>query len=436
MKLLVVSSAFPPIAGPESSHTKALCEEFARRGVELHLLTSAVRAQDLPASPSYHIHPVIRVWNWWSLPLIIRLAKQIRPQVILLIYIDWIYNFHAAITLLPTLVKWLLPGTSCVTQFENENGRAGNAPVRRKRYHYVKSAAHLLVGSRDESYGTLLRDSDAIITLSERHLDGLARADGVLRSKAVVIPAPSLVTPLPGANSELKAEGRARLKADDDTLVLVFFGYVYPSKGLDILLRGVALLKGRLEGSPRVQLVVLGCIADPDLATKLPRLQAELNLCDDIVWLGYQDDLAASMYLRAADVAVLPFADGVRLNNSSFAVCASHGLPIVTTRGESLELPFRDADNVLLCSPGSAVAIADAVEKLTVSSALRERLCRGSLELADTVFSWERIMGTTLEILQPRDVPRSWRAVMRRPADHNCCPGKLEAAHDREILPR
>ena len=44
-----------------------------------------------------------------------------------------------------------------------------------------------------------------------------------------------------------------------------------------------------------------------------------------------------TLYLCAADICVLPFNVGVRLNNSSFAAAAAHGLPIVTTRGEMLE---------------------------------------------------------------------------------------------------
>ena len=43
------------------------------------------------------------------------------------------------------------------------------------------------------SYGTLLRDSSHIITLSARHLDAFAMAYPPVRTKAVIIPAPSFV---------------------------------------------------------------------------------------------------------------------------------------------------------------------------------------------------------------------------------------------------
>ena len=45
--------------------------------------------------------------------------KVYRPDVVLLLYIGWVYHRHSMITLLPTICKTILPGIPCVTQFEN-----------------------------------------------------------------------------------------------------------------------------------------------------------------------------------------------------------------------------------------------------------------------------------------------------------------------------
>ena len=99
-------------------------------------------------------------------------------------------------------------------------------------------------------------------------------------------------------------------------------------------------------------------------------------------------------------ICVLPFNDGVRLNNSSFAVAASHGLPIVTTLGDSLESPFLDGENVRLCLPKNPVALAAAITELAHSPDMRKRLAAGARRLAESHFSWDRTIDATLRTFQ------------------------------------
>ena len=119
-----------------------------------------------------------------------------------------------------------------------------------------------------------------------------------------------------------------------------------------------------------------------------------------MAWLGYCEDEAASLYLQAADICILPFNDGVRLNNSSFAVAAAHGLPIITTRGDSLEGPFRDGENVRLCRPRDAGSLPAAITELIGSPEICTRLAAGSLTLAADYFSWKRVTDATLTVLE------------------------------------
>jgi glycosyltransferase involved in cell wall biosynthesis len=145
--------------------------------------------------------------------------------------------------------------------------------------------------------------------------------------------------------------------------------------------------------------VVLGRLARPNYLPELRQLTRSLGLDGNVIWSGYYptDSDLASVYLKAADACVLPFDDGVMLNRSSFAGAVAHGLPTITTRGEILENPFKDGENVLLCKPMDPASLAAAIERLMNDRDLRMRLSSGAMSLAREWFSWERAIDRTLE---------------------------------------
>ena len=96
------------------------------------------------------------------------------------------------------------------------------------------------------------------------------------------------------------------------------------------------------------------------------------------------------MYLCSADVCVLPFEEGVQLNNSSFVAAAAHGLPIITTRGAMVEAPFMHQKNAFLCPPQKPEVMAAAIETLMDQPDLRQHLRVGALQLVQKWFSWDR----------------------------------------------
>jgi glycosyltransferase involved in cell wall biosynthesis len=189
-----------------------------------------------------------------------------------------------------------------------------------------------------------------------------------------------------------------------DAFLLAYFGYLYPNKGVETLLRAFAAVAAR---RPAVRLAVVGGTNEvvlktagrPRYAEDLRDMARDLGVADRVAWTGYvpgdTDDL--SRYLRAADAAVLPYDAGAFLNNSSLAAATAHGLPTVTTRGEVLEKPLVEGENVLLCPPKDPAAVVAAVEALLDSPELRERLRRGALGLAREWFSWDRLLERTLE---------------------------------------
>jgi hypothetical protein len=83
----------------------------------------------------------------------------------------------------------------------------------------------------DYEFGTLLRDSDEVIVLCERHEARLTRFQPAVARKCVSVPAPPMVKMCGAADSGPRRAGQDRLRVTPDDFLLVYFGYIYSNKG-------------------------------------------------------------------------------------------------------------------------------------------------------------------------------------------------------------
>ncbi len=408
MKLLVISAAFPPFRAGESDHALHLCRHLTQHGVDVHLLT---RRMGIPMNSNpFKVYPCIRSWTWSSLPAVAGFLWRCAPDAILLLYTGWIYDDHPMITFLPSFSKRIRPHATFVTQFETmEECYPRSIPTRavRKAVKHWARPEHV-----DYSFGTLLRDSDRIITLSHHHLSHLTQHLPTVTSKCVVIPAPPLIRFCRDDDRTARLRGREKLGVTPHQFLIAYFGYVDPTKGVETLLKAIQIVTN--QGSD-VRLVMVGGGSEYSISSRGKRsevianyqqslrdLITQLGIANKVIWTrGYESDSdEASRHLCAADACVLPFDDGIRLNRSTFAAAAAHGLPIITTKGEILEPPFIDQRNVLLCPPKDPKALAMAIDSLISNPELLQDLRTGALELADHWFSWDKAVALTITTLK------------------------------------
>jgi glycosyltransferase involved in cell wall biosynthesis len=229
----------------------------------------------------------------------------------------------------------------------------------------------------------------------------LSKVNACVTSKSVLIPPPPNMCMRPENNGDAWRHGREMLGVKPDDFLVAYIGYIHAGKGLETLLQAFQRATAHKKN---MQMVMIGgpiAVQSDNPSSYVQEIQAfskTLGIDHKVIWTGSYswDNDEASGYLRAADVCVLPFNTGVHLNNSSFASAVSHGLPIITTRGEVLDQPFIDQKNVLLCPPKNPEAIAAAIEILVDNPNLRQRLRQGALQLAQDWFSWERAVDRTI----------------------------------------
>ena len=403
MKVLVISGAFPPMRVGEAEHVFHLCQRLAGCGLDVHVLT-AKKNQNPAGQFPFQVHPVINDWSW---PDLLRLAMFIRrcsPDAVLLIYTGWIYNHRPMITFAPHVSKVLLPKVPFITQFEAVDKVFIEQPGHLARA--FRKEGKIWAGKKtvDPYYGTLLRDSDRIIVLTDRYRAALAEHFPGINGKSVLIPPPPILHMAPENGRNPRQQGREALGFSRDDFVITYFGLLLPNKGIETLLSAFHNLSRRRSNAKL--LMIGGTVKEPphppDYAEQLAAMAQQLGIDDKITWIrDYpSDSTEASLYLRAADACALPFDDGVVLNRSSFAAAAAHGLPIVTTRGRNLESVFVDRKNVLLCPPKDPAALTAALDLLISNIELRQQLRAGALDLAGEWFSWDKAVARTMEALK------------------------------------
>jgi glycosyltransferase involved in cell wall biosynthesis len=396
VKVLIISAAFPPMKTGDAAHAFHLSQHLSERGLDVHVLTThSNRAADgLP----FKVYPEMQGWAWSDMPHLAKFLRRCAPDAIILVYVGWNYHYHPMVTFAPTLAKKILPRVPFITQFEIDSGAQPHRTsfVSRACLKAVRSVSRGV----DYAFGTLLRDSDRIIVLCEHHRATLVKRWADVTHKSTLIPPPPLIYICPDSDGTVRQRGREKLGVLADDFLLVYFGYLYPSKGVEVLLEAVQKASGR-HGN--VRLAVVGGVPRNFSASyfeEVRSLAERLGIGERVVWTGECscETEEASTYLRASDACVLPFDSGVQLNNSSFASAAAHGLPVITTRHAQLESQFEHERNVLLCPPQDAGALAEAITALMEQRDLRERLRAGAQKLTQEWFSWDKAVERTIAI--------------------------------------
>jgi glycosyltransferase involved in cell wall biosynthesis len=143
-------------------------------------------------------------------------------------------------------------------------------------------------------------------------------------------------------------------------LELLFFGFIRPYKGLDVLLDAM-----RIAADPSIHLTVVGehwgdASALEDAAAALDNVELELR---------YMSDEDAAERFQRADFVVLPYTSATP---SAVASLAYHyDTPIIASRVNGLSEVIVDGETGILVAPNDAAALADAIRNASREQAER-----------------------------------------------------------------
>lgn len=169
-------------------------------------------------------------------------------------------------------------------------------------------------------------------------------------------------------------------------LELLFFGFIRPYKGLDVLVNALAQLD-----DPQVHLTVVG---EPWLPAAELRKHIDAKRAPSIeLHLDYVDDAAAADFFGRADLVVLPY---LSASGSAVAAMAFHyGRPILATRTGGFPDVIDEGETGFLVDPGSVEALVNVIRPLTRA---RLEAMRESVNMRKASFTWDSLAERVVEL--------------------------------------
>jgi glycosyltransferase involved in cell wall biosynthesis len=409
MRIGLISGEYPPMQGGVGDYTHELAKALLDLGHEVHVITRSEcgdegqRTQDRlpPAARGEHVarlnvHPIVPHWGWRSYRRVIDLARRLSIDVLNIQYQAAAYDIRPAINFFPLLAPRLSPKRhpKIVVTFHD------------LKVPYLFPKAGPL---RDWVVTLLARHADAAIVTN--HADELElNARRVHRVER--IPIGSNIGPsLPGDYD--RHTWRARLGITPGDFLLGFFGFFNARKGVEILIRALALLSqgestkapsGTNLAPPCHLLFIGGTVGSSDptnraYADRMSGLISELGLDDRVHYTGYVPETEVSAAFAAVDLCVLPYADGISFHHGTLMAALAHGQAIASTQSP-IPLPeLVHGENVWLVPPGDAGALASAIATLAADPERRRRLACGAAALS-AQFTWGHIAARTADLYQ------------------------------------
>lgn len=373
----MVTGEYPPAVGGVGDYTRLLSLSLHALGYSVGVLTTAVTSAPKNECGEISVSRSVRTWGPECLGAVASEARSMGADVVHLQYQAAAYQLRGYANILPAYLRLRIPNLKVVTTFHDLL-----VP-----YLFPKAA-----GLRRAAVMALDRFSDLSVLTNP---EDLRRLGGPAGGKRWMIRLGSNV-PLLADSSFDRAQWRAtRLGADDDTLVLGYFGLLNHSKGVDLLIDALVQISDLV---PSAKLVIIGGgvgATDPtnqESAKSLLRMIDGTGMASRVIHTGFLPPAEASAYLLSSDICVLPFRDGASLRRGSLLAALEHGRPVVTTVPEHDEPLLREGEAVLMVSRDDPGAIAETVVSLWRDQDRMASLSRGASALAAR-FSWSGIAG-------------------------------------------
>lgn len=428
MRILLVTGEYPPDEGGVADYTRCLAMALAGAGHAVDVLASrrstsdavdaAARPRSAPdeedslasqgAAPDeaegrrITVHRVMGHWRWGSLGKVRRTLAVLKPDVMHVQYQTAAFGLHPAVNVLPWWIRRSTDVRTAVT------------------YHDLRVPYLFPKAGRLREKAALLPARWSHLTLATNVADWRRLwAEGRTWRLALVPIGSNIPDAVPAGYD--RAAWRAGHELGADCRLVAYFGFLNASKGGRTLVSTLERLRNQGHDARLLMIGGRTGASDATNTAYLATFEADLaasGLAEQVIWTGHVAPPEVSAWLRAADVAALPYEDGASYRRGSLLACLAHGVPVVTTAPEPLlageleALPAEDRPPELvdgvsarLVPAGDGAAFAAAVGEVLADPDRAGRLGAGGRAVAGW-FGWDRIAARHAalygEVLQPQ----------------------------------
>ncbi len=377
MRVCLISGSYPPIHCGIGDFALKLATAMAQQGAMIQIITSR---HEVAAScgGGVTVLPLVDKWNLGALSLILAQLRTELPDLVNVQYPTQQYGRSLAINVLPTFlrVQLRLPVVTTIHEFGT--------------YRQLGKLRVALSGLT----------SHRLVVTDQANLRQIESFVPFLKTKLELIPIGANIEPC--MSNVQRQQQRAMYGATDADIVLAYFGFISPSKGLETLLPAFQTAR-RANSGLRLLLIADRDPADASYADyhrRIENLLDQLDLHEQVHWTGYVSPAQVSALLASADIAVLPFRDGASLRRTTLISALSHGLPTLSTIGVGATRDSLGEDTgVRLIPPSNVLVLAEAILTLASDPAGRLRLSEHARQFASR-FRWDNIARQTLSVFE------------------------------------
>lgn len=172
--------------------------------------------------------------------------------------------------------------------------------------------------------------------------------------------------------------------------VLLFFGYIRPYKGLEVLLRALPLVNDQ-----DVELVIAGeCYEDPE---RYLQLMVELGIEDRVRFENrYIPNEEVGRYFAAADLVTLPYLSATQ--SGVVQVANALEVPVLVSDVGGIPEVVEDGKTGIVVSADDPVAVAEGIDRF-FNDKMESRLKEG-MKLKQDLFRWTHLVDTLVHLHQ------------------------------------
>jgi len=326
MRVLMITGSYPPMKCGVGSYTKKLATVIAEcYKVEVTVLTDK-RASQASEENGVTVVPIMNGWQLTEFFKIVQLVKHLKPDVVHIQYPTQGYLDRLSTRFLPLLIHFL--GAPCVQTWHE--------PILRV------SGVWLSIGA------------DALVIVKEElmaHIPWLTRI-AIFSAKPFWVPCASLLPAIVLQESE-RLEIRNRYVSNDE-LLLVYYGFVAPLKGVETLFEITAQTGAKL-------LMVCDFQSDDIYHQLLLDLIVSMGIETKVNIVGFLPDDQLVSVLAASDAVVLPFKSGARDWNTTVASASAQGVFVLTT--SFICNGYNKEQNIYYAKPGNTEEMVLAIKK-------------------------------------------------------------------------
>ncbi|HYK55900.1 MAG TPA: glycosyltransferase, partial [Flavisolibacter sp.] len=194
---------------------------------------------------------------------------------------------------------------------------------------------------------------------------------------------------------------RSFLGLDQQENILLQLGRMVPRKGVDNVIRALALLKNTCQ--PTRLLIVGGETEKPDPEScpeikRLQKLAKEQGVSSQVTFTGRRNRNVLKYYYSAADIFITtPWYEPFGITPLEAMAC---GTPVIGANVGGIKFSVKEGRTGYLIPPKEPQALATTINRLLSDPLLIKRMQANALKRVHHLFTWARVAGSIAKVYE------------------------------------